>query len=420
MVNLFGGRGGDADSRSGDAVACETSELEVAIERAIRSDASRFKFPSISLVLSLLEAVELQLSRRQRRVLAKIERLLARAEIQGEEIKPELARQRGYVHIVHAGQGTAGASPSTPPADMTVPAHSLPALIKQKRHEAGAIAPNAVKLIIHAVCAGTVVAIEITLFHAALGVAFEPIAGAPTQAISNGMLAFVCLTAIIGGLWSFQDASERMKRLLKKISRIAVGGFVAGSGLFVGNAIFRSLFDSASAANFDVTDTGSIGLLGSIGLALVFGSGGTLAWMASHHSLNRIKTLFDQLTHSFACRNQAARMERDMLDGTGELASAQHELDEIAEARANAAWTVAVRVSALCAPAVTAGHTLLTQLDLGGAPTSDLVPDPLTAEALTYDRKVLRKKVTRLEQQAEPAAILRKIRKALSKKGKVK
>jgi hypothetical protein len=407
-------------SRREDGFVHEPSESQAAIEIAIRSDASRFKFPSISLVLSLLELVEQQLSRRERRVLARIERLLAKIEILDEEFKPKLARQRGYVHIAHAGQVNASASSSTASADMTVRARTLPALIKQTRHEAGAVAPNAVKLSVHIICAGTVVAIEIALFHAALSVAFEPIVGAPTQPISNGLLAFVCLTAIIGGLWSFQDASDRTKRALKRVSRIAVGCFVAGAGLFAGNAIFHALFESASAANFDVTDTDSIGVLGTMGLALVFGSGGTIAWMASHHSLNRIKTLFDQLAHSLRLRSQADRLEREMLDGADELAAARHELEEIAQARADANWTVAVRVSALCSDAVTAGHTLLTQLDLGGAPTPDLVPDPLMAEALTYDRKVLRRKVAQLAAQAEPAAIFNEIRKALSRKVKVK
>ncbi|MCP1469482.1 hypothetical protein J3E64_001157 [Sphingobium sp. OAS761] len=419
MAYPFGDRNSMAASGREDAFALENAALASAAEAAIREGGRSFVATPMGLILELRGHLWDGLTNRERGLLEQTEALLARMDLRQEVVRAEPARLWGYVRVLDTAgldDGTLLAGNATTPAARTITAR-----IVQTRREAGAVVPNAIKLVAHMTSAGIVVAIEIVLFHSALNIALEPVLGSPTQAMSNGILALVCFTAIIGGAWSFQDAGERTKSLIRKASRVAIGCFLAGSAAFVGNAIFRSLYDSASAANFDVTDTGGIGFFGSLGLALVFGSAGLLAWVGSHHSLGRIRELFGQLSKSLSLRADAARLEREHLADTAALVSRQNELEAVRRDLADIDLITARRVSALCAGSIAAGHKLLTQLDLYGAPKPNLIPDPLTEEALSYDRDVLRKKIERLEESSEPSAIYSRIRAALSPaKGKTK
>lgn len=402
MISSRNTPGGDAASGSHDPHAQKTSENLAAIEAEIRNGARALYGPAPALVCDLLEYLKKQGNSRQRLIVERVERLQQKLKLREQEVCGKPTQVQGLFRVLDGGSSASGGTPN-------IEARTIPARIVQMRRDAGPAVPDAITLVLHVAFAGTVTVIEILLFEAGLDVAFTEVVGAPTQAVSNGMLSFVCLTVIIGGVSAFKDASERTKKWMRKINRFAVGCFLTGSVLFVGNAVFRTLSDAAAADSFDVTDTSTIGAVGYIGLSLVFGSGGFIAWMTSHHSLLRVKDLFGKGSHALGLKRRAALMERDWLDDNAQLAAAKHDLEEVREELEHVEQAAVNRASALCVPALTAAQGLLTQLDLYGQGSPNIVPDPLMEEALSYDREMLREKVERFASESEPAAILAKL-----------
>ncbi len=407
MAYLFGSRSDVVVFRRKKAIAFEQPQSLKEIEAQIRENARSLAAPATGLILELRGMLADQFSLHERALLAEIEKLAGQQRIGDASTEADPARMQGYIRAVEKTRNT---SDDTGPVT-ELPARTKAGRIKQLRKGAEPIAPNALKLAFHVVTAGILISIEITLFHSALEIAFEPVLGSPSQAISNGILALVCVTAILGGLKAFNDENPRSQKLLAVTSCIAVVTFLTGSALFVGNAIFSALYDTASAANFDVTDTGGIGMFGSLGLALVYGSSGILAWLASHNALHRIRALFGGIMRSIGLRQEAAKLEQGHFNNVAALTSAHHALADVQGKVASLDLLAAQRVSAICANAATAGRRLLTQLDLYGEAKSNLIPDALTEEAMAYDRNVLREKVVRFEAETEPAAILKRLRK---------
>lgn len=410
MAHPFGDRISFAASGPEEIFASDTVALSAAAEATIRQASESLMVPGTGTVLDLREGLRGGLSRRERRLLEKIETLAIRLELQEEFVSAEPSYLQGYRSVTAKSYLVSDKAISGTNAT----ARTLAGRIVQLRREAGPILPSAIRLGAHSVCAVVVIGIEIAIFHSGLEFAFAPVAGAPDPVISNSLLMLVCLTAIIAGLWAFQNAGERTQGLIRKISRIAIGCFLVGSAAFVGNAIFRSLYDATTSAAFDASDTGGLGLLGSVGLALVYGSAGLLAWVASHHSLGRVRQLFSKLAQALGLRMQATRMERDRFADHAELVSLRHDLECVRDDLSQIDLVTARRVASLCADAAAAGHALLMQLDLSGTRNLNLVPDALTEEALSYDRDVLRAMVKRFEAGIEPCVIRARIHAALS------
>ena len=406
MAYPFGGLGRMSVPRQGQTHAQKTDNSEQQHEKDIREGARSLTVPGTALLYELLVPTSRALKSRERDSLEKLAQIDRMVEIQTETVRAEQTRQQGYPHVV--GTGLNGSSANG--TDGHLPARTIPAKILAIRKEAEPIGANAVKLVVHIGAAGAVIMIEITLFHGALDVAFEPILGAPTQAMSNGLLAMVCLTAVLAGLWSFGEAGERTKRWMKKLSMVAVATFLAGSALFVGHAIHDALNGGLAASEFDLEATGAMGPFGSLGLAVTFASAGALAWVASHHSLGRVRALATDIMRSLRLRKSAADMQRDYIVIGSEGAGQRHALEEVQEEYSRIEMATACRASALCAPYLSAGKRLITQLELNNGSLANFVPDPLIEEAMAYDLDLLRQKVAEFEAGTQPAALLKKLR----------
>ena len=408
MANPFGGRGSSA-SRCEEVRAIALAGRAAEIEDLIREVLRCFKVPSDGVVLSLRDANLSELKGREANLLAELDALAEERQLLDGTVRPPATRQRGLMEIV-AKQMAVTASRGS--LDNHVPAETLPDRVAQLRRAANGTAHDVIGLLVHGAFAVTVVAIEVALFHGGLSITFPPVVGAPEQALSNGLLSAVSLTAVITGLAAFQSAGPKTKGIMTFLSRTAIACFLVGGSLFVGQAIFGSLVESQSAASFEIETADPFGPVAATGLALVLGSAGVLAWCASHYSLGRIREHGQSLTLAIGHRNEAVRIERMTLEIARRLAATCHELDQVREAVATVDETTAVRVSTLAEPAVAAGHALIAQLDLQGEAEPRSLPDELSDELLGYQREELRSLVVELKQSTTPSAIFARIRSA--------